>query len=233
MKILVVDDHPLIQEGLRHVLRTLDPAIESLECMNCAEALDALSRHPDINLILLDLTLPGTSGMDALALVRDRAPGVPVVVLSATEDPKIVVDSLERGAMGFIPKTSSNDVLLGALRLVFAGGVYVPRQALAAGGHETLSQPASAQPDATAVPPRMPADLGLTPRQADVLALLLQGKPNKLISRELNLSEGTVKVHLAAVFKALGVSNRTQVVIAASRVGLRLPQMVMASAVHA
>jgi DNA-binding NarL/FixJ family response regulator len=124
-------------------------------------------------------------------------------------------------------------VLLGALRLVFAGGIYVPRQALAAGGHETLAQPASVQPDATAVPPRMAADLGLTPRQADVLALLLQGKPNKLISRELNLSEGTVKVHLAAVFKALGVSSRTQVVIAASRLGLRLPQMVMTNAVHA
>jgi DNA-binding NarL/FixJ family response regulator len=226
MKILIVDDHPLIREGSSHVLRTLDPAIELLACASCQEALNTISAHPDIGLILLDLGLPGTSGVEALDLVRAHAPGMAVVVLSANEDAKIVVQALERGAMGFIPKTSSNDVLLGALRLVLAGGVYVPRQALDAGGQETLSHSVSAQPDPTAVPPQNAADLGLTSRQADVLALLLQGKPNKLICRELDIAEGTVKIHLAAVFRVLGVTNRVQAVMAASRLGLRLPHMI-------
>ena len=228
MKILIVDDHPLIREGSSHVLRTLDPAIELLACADCQEALDAVSAHPDIDLALLDLGLPGTSGMEALDLLRVRAPGMAVVVLSANEDAKVVVQALERGAVGFIPKTSSNEVLLGALRLVLAGGVYVPRQALAAGEHETLSHSGSVQPDPTAVPPQKATDIGLTPRQADVLALLLQGMPNKLICRELDLAEGTVKIHLAAVFRALGATNRVQAVMAASRLGLRLPRMVQA-----
>ena len=209
MKILVIDDHPLIQEALQHVLVELDPALELVQAHDASEAHAALSREPDADLIILDLALPGCDGFVLLGDLRREWPGMPVLVLSATHDRATVERALDLGAMGFIPKTANTRVLLDALRLVLSGGVYVPTDAPAMAG---------------AVRPRpvlKPEQLGLTLRQADVLKLLVEGKPNKLICRDLRLSEGTVKVHVSAILRALNVRNRTQVVIELARRGVR------------
>lgn len=226
MKILIVDDHPLIVTALRHLLVDLDPKIEPIEASTCAQALEILeAAEGSVTLILLDLSLPGMHGLHALPILRERYPSIPVVILSANEDPAVVVKALDEGAMGFIPKTSSNALLLGALKLVLSGGVYVPQQVLV---RDAALRPVPATPTGTTR--QSATDLGLTPRQADVLALLLQGKPTKLICRELDLAEGTVKVHIAAILRVLGVSNRTQAVLTASRLGLQLPQLAFPSA---
>jgi DNA-binding NarL/FixJ family response regulator len=215
LKVLVVDDHPLICEALRQVLRALDREIELLEAGNGAQALAAAGKS-DLDLILLDLALPDREGFDVLRELRERHPAFPVVVLSASEQSDVVMRALDAGAMGFIPKTSSNDVLLGALRLVLAGGVYLPAEVLRHSPAPALvSKPAGAGASYR--------DVGLTERQAQVLALLVQGKPNKIICRELDLAEGTVKIHVTAILKALGVTNRTQAVIAVGKLGLKLP----------
>jgi DNA-binding NarL/FixJ family response regulator len=215
MKILVVDDHPLILEALKQVLRDLQPEIDVLEARDAAQAVDQAASHPDLSLILLDLTLPKTHGLELLPELRSRWPDVPVVVLSATEDRDTVLRAINDGAMGFIPKTSRTEVLIAALRLVFSGGVYLPPSAFAATSHG-VSEP---RPTAAV---RSPREAGLTERQAQVLALLVQGKSNKLICRALDLAEGTVKIHVTAILRALNVSNRTEALVAVSRMGLRL-----------
>lgn len=215
MKILIVDDHPLIREALRGVLGTLDDQLEVIEAGDCTEALAAAARHPDLGLILLDIHLPGMSGLDALGSFRGQYPAIPVVVMSGSENRDDVMRAIDGGAMGFIPKSQPSRVMINALRLVLAGGVYLPVEIL--GMPATAPAPAPATGAANA-----PADLGLTGRQSEVLALLVQGKPNKIICRELGLAEGTVKIHVTAILKALGVTNRTQAVIAVSRLGMKL-----------
>jgi len=215
MKILVVDDHPLILEALKQVLRDLQPDIEVMEARDAVQALDQAGTHPDLSLVLLDLTLPKTHGLELLAELRQRCPDVPVVVLSATEDRETVLRAINDGAMGFIPKTSRTEVLVAALRLVFSGGVYLPPSVFSGAAH-AVSEP---RPPAIA---RSPREAGLTERQAQVLALLVQGKSNKLICRALDLAEGTVKIHVTAILRALNVSNRTEALVAVSRMGLRL-----------
>jgi DNA-binding NarL/FixJ family response regulator len=209
MKILVIDDHPLIQEALHHVLKALDPALELIKAHDASEAHAALSREPDADLIVLDLTLPGCDGFVLLSELRQEWPGMPVLVLSATHDRVTVERALDLGAMGFIPKTANTRVLLDALRLVLSGGIYVPTHTSGLAG--------AMRPR----PAMKPEQLGLTMRQADVLKLLVEGKPNKLICRDLRLSEGTVKVHVSAILRALNVRNRTQVVIELARRGVR------------
>lgn len=223
MKILVVDDHPLILEALKQVLRDLDPAIEVIEARDAEQALDQAASHEGISLVLLDLTLPHKHGFELLAELRERSPDVPVVVLSATEDRETVMRAISDGAMGFIPKTSKTEVLVAALRLVFSGGVYLPPSAFAAPASPRVTEPRPPMP-AT----RSPREAGLTERQSQVLALLVQGKSNKLICRALDLAEGTVKIHVTAILRALNVSNRTEALVAVSRLGLRLDSLVPA-----
>lgn len=218
MKVLVVDDHPLIRQALLVVLTQLDSDLQVLEAGNCHEALALADENSDLDLVLLDIHLPGVSGLDALQSFRERVPAVPVVVISASQDPDDVTRALDSGAMGFIPKSQSSGVMINALRLVLAGGVYLP--------HEMVRH----APGWNGVPRAAPIssgtsyrEIGLTERQAQVLALLIQGKPNKLICRDLGLAEGTVKIHITAILKALKVSNRTQAVIEVSRLGLKLP----------
>lgn len=211
MKILVIDDHTLIRQAMQNMLRVLDSSAEVLESADCSAALELAAQQPDLDLILLDLHLPGMGGMDALAHFRQSHPAVPVVVLSGANDRQTVLAAIDRGAMGFIPKSSSNAVMLSALRLVLSGGVYLPLEILDHAGLSTVENAGSTTP----------VELGLTERQMEVLALLLQGNSNKLICRELGLAEGTVKVHVTAVLKALNVTSRTQAVIAASKLGLR------------
>ena len=211
MKILVIDDHALIRQAMQNMLHVLDSRAEVLESADCSTALALAAQQPDLDLILLDLHLPGMGGMDALTHFRQSHPAVPVVVLSGDSDRQTVRAAIDRGAMGFIPKSSSNDVMLSALRLVLSGGVYLPMEIL---DHVRLATVGNAGSTT-------PAELGLTDRQMEVLALLLQGKSNKLICLELDLASGTVKTHVTAVLKALNVTSRTQAVIAASQLGLR------------
>lgn len=223
MKLLIVDDRPLIREGLANVLRELDTQLEVLEAETAEEALEVLAQPAPVALILLDLTLPGAAGMSLLEQIRAERAEIPVVVLSANDDRGTVLGAIDAGAMGFISKRSPTQVLVNALRLVLAGGVYVPPQALDGGIAKTVTPvDAVARASAADRPLRTPLDLGLTERQADVLALLVQGKPNKAICRELDLAEGTVMTHITAILRALGVANRTQALFALSRLGIQL-----------
>jgi DNA-binding NarL/FixJ family response regulator len=221
MKLLLVDDHPLIQDAFRHLVPQVAADATLLQATTAEEG---LTRAAEADLLLLDLSLPGLSGLSALETFRQRHPELPIVVLSSTEDPQIVMQALDAGAMGFIPKTSPTPVLLRALQLVASGGVYVPEQVLRYARTTPTSQPAvrglESGPGQT---PREPKDLGLTDRQTQVLALLVQGKPNKMICRELDLADGTVRTHIQDVFRILNVHNRTQAVFEVSRLRLRLP----------
>jgi DNA-binding NarL/FixJ family response regulator len=205
MKILIVDDHPLILQALAQVLPALEPGLEVFGATHRAETLALLARHPDCALLLLDLTLPGAHGLDLLAELRRDFPRLPIVVLSATHDRATVGSALAAGARGFIAKTASPHALLDAIRTVLSGGRHVTSD--------------------LGPPPRsiagVPIDaLGLTNRQTDVLRLLVQGKPNKLICRDLRLSEGTVKVHVSAILKALNVHSRSQAIVELARRGI-------------
>lgn len=225
MQILVADDHELFRDGLRLVLEDLAEGVSVRMAATYDETLNLVMDEPRPELVLLDLVMPGMPWTDGLRALANRAPGIPVIVLSASENQRLVMESLRLGARGFIPKTSSSKVMLSAINLVLSGGCYLPPSVLA---HEPervsaiLSDPVSAL-DETASAIDGGADsrvMHLTPRQREVLALLGQGKSNKEIARVLNLSEGTVKLHVTAILKALGVSNRTGAVVAASRLGL-------------
>lgn len=230
MKILVVDDHPMMADAIRQALLSLEREAEVVCVGDLASALSVTADDAGFELALLDLGLPDCAGPDGLARLREERPYLPVVVVSGASDPDTIVTSLDLGAMGFIPKTSSREVLLNAVRLVASGGVYVPMEALrtrtakdaVAAEQERATVPTEPAPVPPSAAEIVPADLGLTPRQADVLSLLLKGLPNKLIARKLDIAENTVKVHVSAVLQALNVSTRTQALIAATRLGLRL-----------
>lgn len=203
MKLLVIDDHPLMHEALRLVLSSVSPGAEILGAQDLQAGLDIATRTERIDLVLLDLGLPGCSGVDALVRFRAAHPQVPVVVISGSSDRASVLSALDLGAMGFIPKTAPREVLLAALQRIAAGGIYVPAETAA----ESAPRDGSVE---------------LTGRQREVLQLLLQALPNKLIARRLEISDNTVKLHVRAVFAALGVHSRTEAVIAASRLGLQV-----------
>jgi len=174
MKVLIVDDHTLF--ALAYMLERMHQSLTILKAGNCGEAFQQAAEHSDIKLILLDLGLPDISGFDALPVFRERYPDTPVVVLSGRDDRDSVLQALEQGAMGYIPKTSSEEILADALRAIFGGGVYLPRSVL---GQSAAKQPDS---DSSNAPlprksPLRPVDLGLTPRETDVLRLLIEGKP--------------------------------------------------------
>jgi DNA-binding NarL/FixJ family response regulator len=199
LKILVADDHPLLREALAYVLRELDREVCVLEAADGEAVRRQAADHPDLDLVLLDIRLPGVSGLDLFDALRAEHPALPVVVLSAVDDPGIVKAVLAGGAMGFVPKSSPRPVMVNALRLVLSGGRYLPPE-LILGEWASMERRAEG-PDEPA--PRSAQDLGLTGRQRQVLALLAQGKSNKQICRELGLAEATVKIHVTAILKAL------------------------------
>ena len=213
LKILLVDDHELFREGIKLLLANLDDDVVFVEAHSCAAAL-SLPDGAGIDVILLDFHLPGIHGFEALRALRQRYEEPAIVVLSAEENPALIVQAIDEGAAGFIPKTSSHAVMMAALRLVLAGGTYLPPHALLG--------PAT-PPPATPQQPQGGDLLGeLTPRQVETLKLAMQGKSNKVIAREMDVSEATVKAHLSASFRALGVHNRTEAVFSAARLGLKL-----------
>ena len=217
MKVLLVDDHALIRDALRSVVKELAGDASVLEASDCRQAMRLVEQHADLHLILLDLNLPDRDGFAALADLRKHHATISIVVLSAFHDRENVLKVLDLGALGFIPKSSSRDVMMNALRLIFSGGVYIPPEALAP-AEARRGQPVPTRPPS-------PADLGLTERQMEVLALMMQGKSNKAISRMLDTAEATVKHHVTAILKALKVTNRTEAVIAVGALGWDLPQM--------
>jgi DNA-binding NarL/FixJ family response regulator len=241
MRVLLVDDHPLILSALRAVIEGMGANFR-VECAESAAAARALlSAHDDFDLVLLDLQLGDASGFDVLGEFRTLYPALPVVVISASDLTNDVIRAIDLGAMGFVPKRSGTGLLAQALKLVMEGGIYVPPMSQAAevapaktasnhaavpsaqaGVQHKLLDQAKAQVSQATVPDL--EGLSLTPRQTDVLALLLQGKPNKLIARELGVSVDTVKDHVAAVLKALGVSSRTQAVLAVGQMVQNHPE---------
>lgn len=226
MKVLLIDDHPLILSALQTVIKGIGDDVTVVGVENAAGARAALKQDREFDLVLLDLALPDADGFDLLAELRTAYPAVPVVVLSASERTSDVIRAIDTGAMGFVSKRSTTAALYEALTTVMQGGLYVPRQMLGldagapARGGDTVPAVMRTAPSGRPEPHQQAKSLdkiGLTPRQTEVLALLLQGKPNKLIARELNLSVETVKDHVAAVLRSLNVSTRTQAVLAVSQ----------------
>lgn len=226
MRILVVDDHPLIHEALRMILSEYSDTVDHESVIGFAEAGNRLARSPMIDLMLLDLGLPGFGGIDALTEMRRRFPDTPVVVISACEKADVIHSALEAGAMGFVPKTFKPSAIKTALHYVAAGGVFVPHQALGSNGNSELTNISFASDDKTHPMPandeQVREQLGLTPRQFEVLKLLVSGMTNKRIAHKLGLSDNTVKAHVGAVLRSLDASNRTEAVVMASRYGLRV-----------
>ena len=249
MKVLLVDDHPLILAALQGMIGSLGDDVTVTGVGNGREARAVLKKDPDQDLMLLDLHLGDGDGFELLGELRDKYPALPIVVVSASDRASDVIRAIDAGAMGFVPKRASNETLIEALRLVMSGGIDVPPMTLGmATAPLALPLEGDTVPDvmrphpteevremtsAAGALPRQPPpasleSLGLSRRQADVLAYLLQGMPNKIIAREMHLSVDTVKDHVAAVLRVLGVSSRTQAVLAVSQMtqqaaGIGLP----------
>ena len=203
MKLLLADDHEMVRVALKVALAPLAGDMDFVEARTAEEALAAAAANPDLDLVLIDIHMPGMGGAEGVRRLLAAYPALPVVACSATEDGDLVRRLLDLGVAGFIPKSDSTQVIVKAVQLVLAGGTYVPPRLLSGGGG------APATPEG-----RLDA---LTPRQHDVLRLLAEGKPSKRIARDLDISEATVKVHLLAIFRALGARNRTEAVVIAQR----------------
>ncbi len=221
MKILVIDDHVLIRQAMQGILKKVRRDAQLLEASNSKEAMQIIAAQQDIDLILLDLTLPDRDGFSVFTELHARYPAIAIVVLSAAQEPANVMKALDLGARGFIPKSAQGDVIMNALRLIISGGTYVPPEIFAGGelSNTGMRQFASDQAQ------RAPADIGLTDRQLDVLALMMQGKNNKTICRTLDLAQPTVKNHVTAILKALKVTSRTEAVIVANNLGWKFPEI--------
>lgn len=196
MRILIVDDHPVYRDGLAAVITQAFAGAQVVQAGEAASALETLSHRSDFDLVLLDLTIPGLDGRAALPMLRLRHPALPVVVISASDDTGVAAECIARGASGFIPKSARRDAIVAALRAVLDGAVLAPA------AHRAVSPP------------------GLTRREAEVLRHLGAGESNKAIARRLGISEATVRVHLTAVYRELGVASRTQALLEARRRGL-------------
>jgi two-component system, NarL family, nitrate/nitrite response regulator NarL len=203
MKYLLIDDHPLMRQGLAVVLRQGSQAAQVLEAGDGAAGLALAQVHPDIACALVDLKMQGMDGLATVAALHALRPGLPVVVVSSSEEPGDVRRTMRAGARGYCPKSAPGPEILEALQTAMAGRIYVPPQL-----RHALDSPAP------------PGEDALTERQLDVLRLLCKGHPNKLIGRELDMQEKTVKGHVTAIFRALGVVNRTQAVEAARKIGI-------------
>jgi DNA-binding NarL/FixJ family response regulator len=208
LRLLLADDHEMVRVAMRQALAPLADTIEWHEAADAVAAERSIERNPDLDLAILDLHMPGAGDIQWIASLRERQPTVPLLVLSGDEDPQLVRSLIDLGVAGFIPKSDSAAVILQAVRLVLSGGTYAPLRLMARG--DGAEQPRSAASAGVGT-------MGLTSRQVEVLRLLARGLPNKLIARELAVSEGTVKVHLLAIFRTLGVHNRTQAVVEAQK----------------
>lgn len=206
--ILIADDHPLFREAMAHVIAMELPGSTLTEADSLASTLAAIAAHPQLDLILLDLNMPGMAGLEGLRQVRRQAPEVAVVMISAEEDKQLVLQSIQEGATGFITKSSPRERMRQALIQVLAGNIYLPPDIIR--GTPSAAGPA---PQATRIPEE--ALQSLTERQRRVLERMALGESNKQIAYQLNITETTVKTHVSAILGKLGVNNRVQAVIAA------------------
>lgn len=211
MRIIVADDHALVRGGVGILIKTLHPDTELIECNNYEKTLNALDRAGPIDLLLLDLLMPGMDLIKSVRHICTKWPDVPVVVVSVREDVQTIREALRSGAMGYIPKTSSPDVTMNAIRLVLSGGIYVPPNALQLGGLAPANE-LNEDLSAVAASPSGRALHGLTSRQEDVMGLMSEGRSNKEIASELSLTAGTVKMHLSRIYKVLGAKSRTEAI---------------------
>ncbi|MDH5426337.1 MAG: response regulator transcription factor [Gammaproteobacteria bacterium] len=203
IKALLVDDHELLLDSLEIILKEIDENLQVLKAKTCKAASEIISHEEDLSLVLLDLNLPDASGINLLLEFTAKHPLLPIIILSSSEDPVEMQQCLNSGALGFIPKTSSAKVIVNAVRLVMAGGIYIPKELLSSkNGHDAQK-----------------SKLNLTPRQHEVFKLLISGISNKEIANNLSCTEATIKTHITAVLKALGVANRTQAALAAQKMG--------------
>ena len=207
MRVLVIDDHPLFRAGLRALLYELDPQIGAVEAGSLREVADIAAAGAEFDLVLLDMSLPDGNGLVALQRVKQAFEAAPVVIMSAATDARLIREVIDAGASGYIPKTTRPEVTVSALRLVLAHGIYLPLDILLQGN--------SVDPS-TAQPAYLP---GLSTKHLAVLQRLLQGKPNKVIARELTIAEGTVKAHLASVYQFLDVTSRSEAMRRAHELG--------------
>ena len=217
LKVLVIDDHPLVQEGVSAALESLADDVTVMAARDAEQGLGLAAENPDLDLVLLDLALPGMSGFNLIGKLHERLPSLPVVVLSALEEPENVRHAINAGAMGFVPKSAATRVLLEVLQQVLEGNVTVPLALQSSGPPVSHALPGATGETPSAAEPDVAL---LTLRQLEVLSRVCQGKTNKQIATELGLSEKTVKAHVTAIFKVLGVVNRTQAVLVARRVGM-------------
>lgn len=216
MKILSVDDHPLFREAVKGVLEQLSHnSVHIIEAASCEEAMELCQTYTDLDLIVLDFELPGIDGLAGLCELRDCQPATPIVMISATEDRGTIMSAIEQGAKGFIPKSSSSEVMLNALRLVLSGAVYLPMAVM-----DVPSSNTNTSQTASTITNLSNNNFKLTPKQMDVLQVLAQGKSNREIANHLGMAENTVRVHVRAILSFLGVSNRTEAGYAASQNGL-------------
>lgn len=220
MKLLVVEDHALVREGLLLTLRRLGRQCGLIDAQDAPGALAALEREPDIDMILLDLLLPGVNGMSFLATVRRRFPTIPVLVVSGIEEADAVRAAIDAGASGFVPKSSDSEVLLSAVRCVADGGVFLPESIPLRAGMPGNGKIAKTRAGAAKRAEQHLADLGLTSAQRRVFDLLVQGCTNRQIAELLGLTEGTVKVHVSHIYRLLGVASRSQAMVVAARLGM-------------
>lgn len=205
MRVLLIDDHPIFTQGFKLLLAELDDSIELILAGSLAQGMQC---GPEFGLVLLDLHLPGIDGLEGLSQVQHTFPDIPVVMLSSEEDAQVIRQFIAHGAAGFIPKSSTPQVLIAAVRLVLSGGTYLPPVAFDLPNVTPLAPPVLQK-----------QHLGLSERQLTVFLKVAQGKSNKVIARELNLAEGTVKTHVSTAFRVLNVSNRTEAVYRAAQLG--------------
>lgn len=210
MKILLADDHPLFREGVKPVLLKLDRRVTLIEADDYPSAFTAMRKAREVDLALLDLYMPGMSGLEGVSRFRAAFPDIPVVVLSASEQVEDIQKLLAAGALGYITKASPSDIILSALQLVLAGGVYVPPS--------LIPPPADDAPPPS--PPKNSRHAAMTLRQIQVLRELAKGRSNRQIGEILQVTEGTIKLHVAAIFRLLKVNNRTEAVLVAQKMGM-------------
>jgi DNA-binding NarL/FixJ family response regulator len=214
-RLLVIDDHPLMRTGIEVAVKALRPDIDTVGYFGIDDVPIPQPWEPGFLIAILDLNLAKSSGIDTLLQFRERFPALPVVVFSSEANRALILEAIDAGAMGFVPKTAAGQNLVVALRRVLQGEIYLPAAALGLPDSPLSNEEASG----------CARDVGdtLTPRQSDVFNLLLKGLPNKLIARELNVSDNTVKVHVSAVLKAIGAESRVQAVLKASQMHVRVP----------
>jgi DNA-binding NarL/FixJ family response regulator len=223
MKILIADDHALVRQGLRQLLADDElglPSGSSELSFLEADAFDAaleLLATKGADLLLIDLSMPGMAGANSLRALREAHPATKIVVITGWEDRATMLDCLGAGVHGYVPKSFATDQIVKAIEVILGGGVYVPSEIANLNGAEAASHNGAAGKDKPGLPPMVPGLARFTKRQLDVLQLLGQGRSTKEIARSLELSEGTVKVHLAAIYRGLNARNRTEAVALASK----------------